>query len=633
MNTPKLVVLSVSELTKAAGGDPWQLQDQLLAGKPFRISKMAEAFHRGGSHAGQADSAFERARKHFQDAYTSGDRSNVIDDSAVVKDAKARLGGSSNTLRTIGTHLEEIAAALADAQNITHHPIDALNHSLTELESEYLKFPRFGRADIQAMRRQQLQSIKKAAVAAVAATYRQLKGTVAGYENLLDARMKELEKTGYLPPVQLDDAASNNDPKAVYEWWKLLTPAEQQALITEHPDVIGNLNGIPVADRSAANMQVMNADIHRVEAMAKAKGVSVAAIQKDPTKYGLTADDLTRYHNAINVKAGLDAYSGRKKPGQFGPYLPTYLYAYQPLGFDGKGRAAIAIGNPDTSPNTAVLVPGASQSVRASDASDKGWFAVQSEQAQNLYAESNRADPSHPTAVLAWMGYDSPTNGITAVLSGDPTAERAGGELLARDVNGLNATHQGGAANSHMTVVGYSAGAIVTSDAAAASHMHADDVVLLGPVSTDQAHHAADFHLNHGGHVYVGEASNDLNAHGGHAILDAHSHLNGQGGDADPTAPEYGATRIKAETPPSYSSPLYYSGQAHLHYFTAGSESLYATADITSGNADQLAAHQMLASPDKKVPAPGRAGWEGLETVQEGETTDGVEDDHYHDLR
>ncbi|MFI6369266.1 alpha/beta hydrolase [Nocardia sp. NPDC050630] len=616
VNTPKLSVLSVSELTKAAGGDPWQLQDQLLAGKPFQISTMAEAFHRSGSHAGEADSTFDQARAHFQNAYISGDRTDVIDDSPIVNDAKSRLHESADALAKIGTGLEEIAAALANAQNMTHPPIDALNHELTELESEYLRLPRRSGKMQNEFPTPGLSEVQQTAAAAVAATYRQMQGVVAGYEDTLDAQMKDFEATGYLPPVQLEDAASNTDPKAVYKWWTLLTPAEQQALIADHPDVIGNLNGIPVADRDTANRQVMNADIHRIEDMAKAKGVSVEAIQKDPTKYGLTADDVTRYHNANNVLAGLNAYSGSEQ------HPPTYLYAYQPLAFDGKGRAAIAIGNPDTAPNTAVLVPGASQSVRASDGSDKGWFAVQSEQAQNLYAESNKADPSHPTAVVAWMGYDSPTNGITAVLSGDPTAERAGGQLLARDVDGLWATHQG---SSHVTTVGYSAGAIVTSDAAAASHLHTNDMVLLGPVSTDQAHHAADYHLD-GGHVYVGEASNDLNAHAGHAYLNALS----LGDQADPTDPDFGATRIKAETPPSYSSPIYYSGQAHLHYFTPGSESLYATTDITSGNADRLAADHMLAAPDKKVPAPGRAGWEGLETVQEGETTDGVTDDHYH---
>lgn len=417
------------------------------------------------------------------------------------------------------------------------------------------------------------------------------------------------EKTEYAQPPRSGTAA---DAIAVAEWWNSLAPEEQQRLLNEEPERIGNLNGIPVEVRDAANRKVMNADIRRVEDVAKSKGVSVDQIAKNPKKFGLTADDLTRYHNAVNVRAGLNQYSGpnRADPGQYPPApYPTYLYAYQPLAFGGKGRAAISIGNPDTAPNTAIVVPGASQSVRASDASDKGWFAVQSEQAQNLYTESNRADPLHPTAVVAWMGYDSPADGIAAVLSGDPTAERKGGNLLADDVDGLRATHRG---PSHVTVVGYSAGAIVAADAAAASHLRADDMVLLGPVSTDQARNQADFHLDGGGKVYVGKASNDLNAHAGHAWI----------GGPDPIGPDYGATRIKAETPESYASRLGYSGQAHLHYFTAGSESLYATALVTSGHADRLGAENMLAGHPDPIPL-----WP--DDDPEADRT-GIRDDHYH---
>ncbi|MFE7799418.1 alpha/beta hydrolase [Nocardia sp. NPDC057440] len=401
------------------------------------------------------------------------------------------------------------------------------------------------------------------------------------------------------------------DAVRVNKWWNSLTPQEQKSLLAEDPERIGNLNGIPVEVRNAANQRVMNADIRRVEDVATTKGVPVDAIEKDPKEYGLTADDITRYHNAINVRAGLEQYSGSNKadPGRYPqvPY-PTYLYVYQPLAFGGKGRAAISIGDPDTAPNTAVVVPGASQSVRASDASDKGWFDVQGEQAQNLYVESNRADPDHPTAVVAWMGYDSPTDGITAVLSGDPTAERKGGNLLAEDVDGLWATHQG---PSHLTVVGYSAGAIVTADAAAASQLHANDVVLLGPVSTDEARSAADFHLDRG-HVYVGSASNDLNAYAGHAWL----------GGPDPAGQEFGATRIKAEAPESYSSPIDYSVQAHLHYFTAGSESLYATGLIASGNADRLGPDNMLAEHKEVYPF-----WPD-DDPEEDRTS--IQDNHYH---
>ncbi|MFB8281025.1 putative alpha/beta hydrolase [Nocardia colli] len=590
MNTPRLVVLSVSELTAAAGGDPWQLQDQLLAGKPARILVLAEAFHGSGTHADAADRAFDQACRHFQGAYTGDDGSNVIGDSLIVNDAKAKLHGSSAALGKIGTDLAEIATALADAQGKTQPPIDALNRSLTDLESEFLRISWPARRFDEIFGVFGFQEMENAAVAVVAATHRQMTGIVTDYDQQLGKRLTDLDAIGYVPPVQLDDGIPDTDPAAVYKWWKSLTPVEQQAMIARRPEVIGNLDGIPVIDRSTANKLVMNADIRRVEEVANAMGVSVAAIRNDPAKYGLTTDDITRYHNASNVRAGLDGYRGADN-------ADTYLYMYQPLAFGGKGRAAISIGNPDVAPNTAVLVPGASQSVRASDQSGKGWFVAQREQAQNLYDESNKADPNRPTAVLAWMGYDSPENGLTAVLRADPTAVRAGGDLLARDVAGLQATHQG---TSHLTTVGHSAGAMVIADAGASGQLRADDAVVLGPVSTDEAHSAADFHLADRGHVYVGEVSNDLNAHGGHIYL----------GGPDSTDPEYGAIRIKAETPASYSGALYYSGAAHLHYFTAGSESLYATADITSGNGDQLAAHNMLATGD--------------------ESTDGVRDDHFH---
>ncbi|MFG1794733.1 alpha/beta hydrolase [Nocardia sp. NPDC049149] len=402
------------------------------------------------------------------------------------------------------------------------------------------------------------------------------------------------------------------DAVRVNEWWNSLTLDEQRRLLAEDFERIGNLNGIPVEVRDAANRRAMEADIRRVEDIAKSKDVPVEMIDKDPKKFGLTVEDVSRYRNAVNVRAGLDNYSRAGDAGKYPPTpYPTYLYVYQPLAFGGDGRAAISIGNPDTARNTAVVVPGASQSVRASDASGEGWFVAQGDQARNLYVESNRADPNSPTAVVAWMGYDSPADGLSAVVRGDPTAERIGGNLLAEDVDGLWATHQG---PSHLTVVGYSAGAIVAADAAAGSQLHANDVVLLGPVSTDEARSAADFRVD-GGHVYIGKASNDLNAHAGQAWL----------GGPDPIDRDYGATRIKAEAPESYSSPIDYSMQAHLHYFTAGSESLYATALVASGNADRLGQDGMLAEPKEEIPY-----WP--DNDPEGARTD-IQDDHYHGPR
>ncbi|MGF6888718.1 hypothetical protein ABIA39_008147 [Nocardia sp. GAS34] len=658
MNEPTLVALSVPELTAAAGIDPWKLQDQLLSGKPNQISLLAQTFYVSGSHTKEADDAFTQAYKHFQNAHASDNGCNAINDSRVVSDTITELKPTADNLNRIGVNLEEIAGALADAQNNTYGPIEALNRSVQQFDSEIVALPKHSHLVYEETR----QGIEQDAEKVVRTVGEQLNGIVNDYENVLNARMTAIESTGYIPSVVLDDGAPaaqippqftdpNHvpNPKDVFDWWTHLTPAAQQALLAAQPDAIGNLNGIPVVDRSAANEQVMNNDIHRAEDAANVHGVKVGnpmddtsalrALMENPnayTKLGLTADEATRAHNALNVLAGLQADGGPDAAVHPGQLPPTYLLAYNPLAFHGKGTAAIAIGNPDTAANTAVLVPGAGQSVRASDSDNRGWFVTQGYQAQNLYVESNRANPGQPTAVVAWMGYDDPVNGLTAVAAApfEPQhgagPERAGGIQLAQDINGLAATHQG-SQPSHITAVGYSAGAIVVGDAAATGMMHKSlgDVVLLGPVSTDTAHKAADFHLSHG-QVYVGRAPNDANAIVGHGYLNAASTLLGQGGDPDPLSPDYGAVPIKAANPSSNDLPVVHiTPKGHLLYFDPGSEPLYATADIVSGNG-QLAAHGML-SPDKIVPLPGRAGEEGLTTWQPGETSGaGVKDDHFH---
>lgn len=54
---------------------------------------------------------------------------------------------------------------------------------------------------------------------------------------------------------------------------------------------------------------------------------------------------MTRYANATRVQQGLD--QNAEHTG-----APTLLWIYRPEAFGGQGRAAIAIGNPDTADDT-----------------------------------------------------------------------------------------------------------------------------------------------------------------------------------------------------------------------------------------------------------------------------------------
>lgn len=188
---------------------------------------------------------------------------------------------------------------------------------------------------------------------------------------------------------------------------------------------------------------------------------------RDPAKFGLSATDVTRYQNANETKLGLDHDAGDPLHPK-----PVYLFAYDPTAFGGKGRAAIAIGNPDTAKNTAVIVPGTSSSVKG------GWLHDGHNDAINLFEQANAADPHNPTAVIAWMGYDAPNGFDDVQRISTPALARVGSASLAQDVNGLWATHLG--AGQHVTVLGHSYGSTTVADAFAMHNMHANDAVLLG---------------------------------------------------------------------------------------------------------------------------------------------------------
>lgn len=383
---------------------------------------------------------------------------------------------------------------------------------------------------------------------------------------------------GETPPPQgpsWDDGSqipTGKDPKDVKKWWESLTQPQRDKLLHDWPDKLGNLNGIPVVDRSKANTTVMQQDIDRLAEVAAARGVTVDEVKAHPELYGMGSGMMDRYNNAIQVQKGL-----QYNHDQTG--APTFLQVYEPDKFGGAGRAAIAIGDPDHADNTTVVVPGTSHSVA------EGWLS-QSD-AKDVYNETVAADRGKSNSVVAWMGYDAPDSMLDPQV-GQTGLAHQGGQLLASDVNALNDTHEG---SSHVTVMGHSYGSTTVSDAAAGYGMHANDVVLIGCPGTDMAKSAADFHLAEGGQVYVGSASTDPVTQLG-AIPQVH--VPGTGVTvslgADPAQDGFGSTRFKAEVP-GITNPI----SDHSQYLKPGSESLFSISDIASGHGDALAHDGMTA--------------------------------------
>ena len=401
----------------------------------------------------------------------------------------------------------------------------------------------------------------------------------------------------------------------VSAWWASLSQAERDGLIAEHPPQLGNLNGIPADVRNTINIAVMNDDLHRVEDAASRHGVTVDTVMKNPALYGLSNDDIVRCRNAGQTKRGLDHDRG-SDPGN---PRPVMLWAYEPSAFNGQGRAAIAIGNPDGAEDIAVVVPGAGSSVAG------GWLSSGHNAAINLYDRSAAARPDVDTSVIAWMGYDAP-DGFNDQRIGAPWLAREGGLRLAHDVNGLWVTHAG-PTPPQLTVIGHSYGATTVADAFAGSGMRANDAILLGSPGTDLARRAADFHVD-GGQVYVGAASTDpvswIGVSGGvpNKLNELLGHPFGRyaGLGIDPAGDGFGSIRFNAEAPRADMLDL----RDHSHYYDLGGQALRGMTHIVTGNGDALAREGLVAEGRRQprfttprevtIPGLGRIGLPHIDT-------------------
>ncbi|MBV8789999.1 MAG: hypothetical protein JOZ00_25370 [Mycobacterium sp.] len=561
----------IPQLIVEAGGDPWAINAGLQVGRPAQIASLAAAFHDASRSTAEACAAFDEARRRFDAAWNHRGAEHPIDDSAEVQRVSASLRLQAAQLPRIAVDLEVVAAALAESQRVSSGYVFAFEDDLQDIDCEIGDALADGDQDA-------ADELHADAVAETRAMLFQLNQIRDGYSAALRTARASLRVDG-VDPAEMKGVAAllvpppGTSPERVMNWWSTLSDEQQHLLIDQHPQELGNLNGIPADVRDSVNRAVLNDDL-------------------------LSSTDVLRYQNAVKTKQGLEHDRGSDPDHP----RPAMLWAYDPMAFAGKGRTAIAIGNPDKSQNTAVVVPGTNSSVK------DGWLSDGHNDAINLYDQSLRAAPGQTTAVLAWMGYDAPefdyhdweralTDPATLQGIGTPWMARQGGAMLAADVNGLAATHRG---SSHVSVLGHSYGSTTVTDAFVNNAMRANDAVLIGCPGTDLARSAADFHL-HSGKVYVGAASTDavtwIGESGGvsSALNEAAGGPLGRlvGLGADPARDGFGAVRFRAEVAGSHSVVPWFND--HSHYYDTGSEALHNMTEIVTGHGDKLAGEGMTA--------------------------------------
>ena len=272
------------------------------------------------------------------------------------------------------------------------------------------------------------------------------------------------------PPILTPTAGSppgHGSPGENARWWKSLSAREQRSYIKEHPEWIGNRDGVPFAARDQANRALLGVDRDRLVAQ---QGRLKARLSGSWFGGTFTNDDAALAHVKDKL-ASLEAIE--QTLARDGDRQLLVLDLSQE-----RAQAAIARGNVDSADNVAVFVPGMTQTVNDSMKDDDHAMDQLQHRAE---LENKRANPagSSTTATVTWIGYQAPQWGLD-LLGENSVAEdhaaQVGAAQLVPFLRGIGAARDH---DAHLSLLGHSYGS-TTAGLALRQNTGVDDVVFFG---------------------------------------------------------------------------------------------------------------------------------------------------------
>lgn len=237
-------------------------------------------------------------------------------------------------------------------------------------------------------------------------------------------------------------AAAGTSPATASAWWAGLSADERQIYLTAWPDRIGALDGLPAVDRDTANQLALRNYI---------------------------GDNVNQRHDVGNSQHDRAVnLLNRLETAETGT-TPLYLLTFDPAG---DGKAAVAVGNPDTAAHTGLLVPGVG--------TELDGIRGQISRAEALHAAAAPlAGPGEQVSVIAWLGYDPPRVDTDIVTAPFGDKSRDGAVALDTFVDGLHTAHHSG--DTHVTAIGHSYGSTVLGEAdSTGDGLAVTDIVAVG---------------------------------------------------------------------------------------------------------------------------------------------------------
>jgi pimeloyl-ACP methyl ester carboxylesterase len=313
----------------------------------------------------------------------------------------------------------------------------------------------------------------------------------------------------------------------VTRWWNHLPPAQRTALAAGAPQIVGNLEGLPVTVRDAANRRYL-AESKRAILDRLDRGVG-RGVQRTLLR------DLRMLEKVETALGERDAMPERS--------LLTLDTRY-------PGRAAIALGDLATADYVTFLVPGMFYSV---DAHIRDW----TDAAARIYdAQAGFVGLFHEhrtVATVAWIGYQTPHTLNIGTLD----LAREGADYLSNAVDGVRSLQLD---DPFVSVIAHSYGTTATLLALSDGSTSVDSVALVGSPGSG-AQNVRELNVP-AENVYVGEASMD-------PIVDTAFF------GSDPGAASFGARKMSvAGSVDRLTSEVLNPSRGHNDYFTPGSEAM-----------------------------------------------------------
>ncbi|MCZ8381867.1 alpha/beta hydrolase [Mycobacterium sp. CPCC 205372] len=389
-------------------------------------------------------------------------KGKVLDDAAVIGAVAQLAEETSAAVATLKSQLEEVRAAvaaqggmltLADNGDVTVHGSPDTREELAPI-AEALE----ARAKALIHQAQDID----ADCAEVFTNLSEGDITAGGATDFAGAQQQGRDNSGLSAPSPPEGEGAT--PQDVKAWWDALSTDEQNRVKAEHPEWVGDRDGVPVEVRSEVNVAQLDAEIAEAQRevdslpprdqwLRENGGLGPGGYLQE-RKY----DDMrAQKEGRLAELRGLKDSLAQKTEGE----PPKYLML---LDFP-EGReplAAVAVGNPDTAEHVTVTAPGVGTTLDSMPGMVGEAQALHTEIGAQLDLAQVRGEE---VATIAWLGYEPPqADDISIVEAGFDRRANEAAPDLAEFYRGINATNEHGS-EVNLSAFGHSYGSLTTAQA------------------------------------------------------------------------------------------------------------------------------------------------------------------------